>query len=67
MLSTLHESKNVNLLREKSNLLVLFRDMSGKSDNVQPISESESGLESELQSFGYRLTPLVRTQTTCYV
>jgi len=39
--STLHENNNVNLLREKSNLLVLFRNLSDKSAGVQPISESE--------------------------
>ena len=57
--STLHENNNVNLLREKSNLLVLFRNLSDKSAGVQPSSDVGCRLESEFLSFGYRLTPLV--------
>ena len=63
MFSTLHENNNVNLLREKSNLLVLFRNLSDKSAGVQPSSDVGCRLESEFQSFGYRLTPLVETET----
>jgi len=61
--STLHENNNVNLLREKSNLLVLFRNLSDKSAGVQPSSDVGCRLESEFQSFGYRLTPLNLSQT----
>jgi len=60
--STLHENNNVNLLREKSNLLVLFRNLSDKSAGVQPSSDVGCRLESEFQSFGYRLTPLIYTR-----
>ena len=64
--STLHENNNVNLLREKSNLLVLFRNLSDKSAGVQPSSDVGCRLESEFQSFGYRLTPLLHTHVHRY-
>ena len=48
-------------MREKSNLLVLFRNLSDKSAGVQPSSDVGCRLESEFQSFGYRFTPLVDT------
>ena len=41
--STLHENNDVSLLREKSNILVLFRNLSDKSAGVQPSSESVVG------------------------
>jgi len=47
-------------LREKSNLLVLFRNLSDKSAGVQPVPMSEPVPMLEFQRFGYRLTPLVQ-------